>query len=99
MTVTVTAIAEGSIEYRTEIQTSAEPQDIDLAGLTDGSTARLESSDLRGTSTGSMGLDHVAVALRTQLSGSQALTVTTGSTTTDLAQTLDIAYAAATAER
>jgi hypothetical protein len=95
-TITVTAITEGLLEYRAEIRTSADPQPIDLAGLAEGTTARLESSDLTGSSTGTLGLDRLAVSLRTQVSGTQQLILDAGGTTTDLQQTIELAYAAAT---
>jgi len=93
-TVAVTGIEDGTLEYTTTIRTSAEPQDIALAGLADGTTARLESSDLQGSSSGAMGLDRLALSLRTQLSGSQAITLTTEAGATELTQALEIAYVA-----
>lgn len=96
-TITVTAIGDGAIEYTSTISTSAEPQDIALSGLAEGTTARLESSDLQGSATGTMGLDRVAMTLRTRLSGSQQILLTSGGKATDLTQALEIAYVASTA--
>lgn len=95
-TVTVTAIADGRLEYRTEIRTTAEPQPVQLDGLGEGTTARLESSDLTGTSTGTLGLDRLEVSLRTEIGGTQQLALATGSFTTDLSQAVELAYVAAT---
>ncbi len=96
-TITVTSISDGVLGYTSTIRTSAEPQDIALAGLADGTTARLESSDLQGSTTGSMGLARVALTLRTKLGGAQQLTLTTGGKATELTQDLQIAYVATTA--
>ncbi|WP_421117824.1 hypothetical protein ACE2AJ_10255 [Aquihabitans daechungensis] len=93
-TINVTGIEDGLLRYTSTIRTSAEPQDILLAGLAEGTIARLESSDLQGSSTGAMGLDRVAISLRTQLSGSQAITLTTDAGATELTQSLEIAYVA-----
>jgi len=95
-TVTVTAIEDGLLSYTSTIETSAGPQDLAFGGLAGGTTARLASSDLRGTATGSLGLDRVAIALRTRLSGTQELTLTADGKTTELSQALEVAYAAAT---
>lgn len=95
-TITVTAIADGSVAYTSTIRTSAEPQDLALSGLADGTTARLTASDVEGTGTGSMGLDHVALALRTRLRGTQAITITSDAGSTDLTQALQLAYVATT---
>ncbi len=95
-TVTVTAIADGTVAYRTTIASTAAPQDLQLAGLADGTTARLTASDVTGSGTGSMGLDHVALTLRTRSSGTQAITLEAGGRRTDLSQTVEIAYVAAT---
>ncbi|MCU1369116.1 MAG: hypothetical protein JWO77_310, partial [Ilumatobacteraceae bacterium] len=91
-TITVTAIDDGAIRYTaTTTTTSAAPQDLALDGLADGTTARLESSDLTGATTGAMGLDRILLELRTSLSGSQAISLDDGSTTTDLTQAIDLA--------
>jgi hypothetical protein len=95
-TVTVTAIADGRLEYRTEIRTTAEPQAVQLDGLAEGTTAQLESSELSGTSTGVLGLDRLEVSLRTELGGTQRIALATGSSTTDLSQAVELAYVAAT---
>lgn len=96
-TVTVTGIDDGALRYSARVQTSADAQDLALDGLPEGATARLISSDLQGTTTGSLGLDHVALALRTRLTGSQQIQVTDDGGTTELQQALDIAYVAAPA--
>lgn len=95
-TTTVTAIEGGLLSYTSTIETSADPQDLALDGLAEGTTARLESSDLQGTSTGSMGLDRVALSLRTRLSGTQAITLTSDGKDTALSQAVEIGYSAAT---
>lgn len=95
-TVTVTAIADGVVSYTTAIQTSADAQDLDLAGLAEGTSARLGSSDLQGTATGSLGLDRVLLELRTRLTGTQAITLDSADGATELTQSLDVAYSAAT---
>lgn len=93
-TVTVTAITDGTLAYTSTIKTSADPQDIALTGLAEGTTARLESSDLQGSSSGTMGLEEPALTLRTRLSGSQVLTFTTAEGATEATQALEIAYVA-----
>jgi len=95
-TITVTAIADGTIEYTAAVRTSAEPQDLDLSGLADGTTARLVSSDLQGTTTGSLALDRVAITLRTRLTGTQEITLDGADGTNELTQSVDVAYAAST---
>jgi hypothetical protein len=95
-TVKVTGIEGGLLSYTSTIETSAASQDLALDGLDKGTTARLESSDLEGTATGSMGLEEVALALRTRLTGTQEITLTSGGTATPLRQSLEVAYAAAT---
>jgi hypothetical protein len=94
-TVTVTDLQGGTLAYTATIETSAEPQDIVLTGLPKGTTARLESSDLRGSSTGALGLDHVGLSLRTRIEGPQQLTLTSDGVAAPLRQHLQIAYVAA----
>lgn len=96
-TITVTAIGEGTVEYRADIRVSAEPQAIELTGLPEGTTARLDSSVTTGSSTGTMGLDRPDLALRTGLTGEQQITLTSDTATTELTQTIDTAYVVATA--
>jgi hypothetical protein len=93
-TVTVTGIEDGTLSYRATVATSADPQDIALDGLAEGTTARLTASDLQGSTTGSLGLDQVAMTLRTRLSGTQQLQLTGNAGTTDLSQALVLAYVA-----
>ncbi|MGN6693375.1 MAG: hypothetical protein ACTHN0_04295 [Aquihabitans sp.] len=95
-TVKVTGIDGGLLSYTSAIETSAEPQDLAFDGLGKGTTATLRSSDLKGTATGSMGLDRVALTLRTRLEGAQEITLTSDGTDTALRQSLEVAYAAAT---
>lgn len=95
-TVTVTAIEDGLLSYTSTITTSAEAQDLALAGLADGTTAQLASSDVQGTASGSMGLDRVALTLRTRLNGTQEITLTAQGEETALSQSLEVAYAATT---
>jgi hypothetical protein len=91
-TVTVTDLSDGTLTYTATITTSAEPQDLALAGLAKGTTARLESSDLSGSTTGSVGLDHIGLTLRTRIQGSQQLSLTTDGVATPLEQQLQVAY-------
>ena len=95
--VTVTALDERSLGYTTTVATTAEPQDIALDGLPDGTTARLVSSDLTGSSTGTMGLDAISVTLRARLGGQQELQLTSAEEPTALTQRIALAYAASTA--
>ena len=95
-TVTVRAISEGAVQYTSTIATSSEPQDIALSGLAEGTTARMESSTLEGATIGTMGLDRPTLTLRTQLSGTQQITLTSEAGAQELTQALEIAYVAAT---
>jgi hypothetical protein len=98
-TFTATAIDEHHVAYTATIATSAAPQDVALSGLAKGTTARLTSSDLAGTTTGALGLDQVQMTLRTRLTGPQELTLTSAGGSTDLVQELEIASSATTAPR
>lgn len=93
-TVTVTGIEDGTLSYRASVVVSADPQDLTLDGLAEGTTARLTDSNLQGSTTGSLGLDQVAMTLRTRLSGTQQIQLTAAAGTTELTQALAVAYVA-----
>lgn len=96
-TFTATEIDEHHVAYTATVASSAQPQDVALTGLAEGTSARLTSSDLSGTATGSLGLDEVMLTLRTRLRGVQELTLTSDAGPTDLAQELELATSASTA--
>lgn len=95
-TYTATAIADGQLQYRAEIRSSADAQPIDLAGLPEGTTAELTGSELTGRSTGTLGLDRLLIVLRTDLAGTQDIVLDDGTATTALRQALELTYVAAT---
>ena len=95
-TVTATAIGEHQLAYRSTISVSAGAQDLHLQGVAAGTTARLLSSELSGTSKGTLGLDALGLSLRTTLSGSQKLTLTHAGGQTGLTQRIDLGYVART---
>lgn len=71
---------------------ATEPQDVAAAGLPAGTTARLVSSDLTGTATGTMDLTSPAHTLAATTSGTQVLDLVRGAEPPErLAQRIDLA--------
>ena len=95
-TVTLTGVDADGVAYTSDLTGTAAPQDLQLAGLPDGTTARLESSKLTGRATGTMRLDGVGLTFRTTISGTQQLALTDDTGSTSLEQAIQLAYVAAT---
>ena len=98
-TYTVTALSARSIAYTATLAATAEPQDLALQGLPKGTTARLESSTLTGSATGSLSLTSIGVTLRTRLSGPQHIVVVGPGGRTELVQQIQLAAASRSAAK
>jgi len=91
---TLTAVDDNSVSYTAALTSNAEPQALDAATLADGTSARLVSSSLTGTSTGTQSLTQPRFELRATMSGPQELVVTGDEGDTTLTQRVEVAYAA-----
>ena len=95
-TYTVTSLDDGTLGYTATTTSSAPPQDLAVEGLPKGTTAALQSSELTGTTTGTLALDRPGFTLRTRISGPQVLVLTTAGTDTTVNQQVSLAYSAST---
>lgn len=95
-TVTLTSTDDDGAGYTSTIETTADAQELALDGLADGTTARLESSKLTGTSRGTLRLDGVGLSLRTTLAGTQQIVLVDPDGETPLTQSLELAYVGTT---
>lgn len=95
-TYTVTAVSADEVRYTTRLTSTARPQDLQLAGLPAGTTARLVSSSITGTGTGSLLLHAPSFTLRARATGPQEVRLTDGSGDTVLTQQVAVASSAAT---
>ncbi len=82
----ITAIEGTSVTYAATVEQTGERQDIELGGV----EAELVSSDVQGTAEGTIALDAPIAPSSSTLSGRQVIAVSTGDTTQDLEQTLEI---------
>ena len=87
----VTALSDTGVTYATTTEQVATEGDLDPATLPDGSTARLLSSDVRGTGTGTMDLAALVATASSQLTGTQVVEVAVdGGDPVELTQQLDV---------
>lgn len=87
----VTALTDTGVAYAATTEQVAEEGDLDPATLADGSTARLLSSDVTGTGTGTMDLASLVATASTRLTGTQVVELAAeGGEPIRLTQQLDV---------
>jgi hypothetical protein len=69
----LTGLEDGAVQYTAEVRQFAEDQDVALDGLPEGTTARLVSSRVEGSASGTMDLASVAATARSSLAGTQVI--------------------------
>lgn len=75
-TYAITAIEGDTVTYEASTSQDAGPQPVDLSGLPAGSTARLVSSELSGTTTGVLDLASVVATSHHRATGTQVIELT-----------------------
>ena len=75
----ITDLTDQTMAYQATSQQSASEQDIDAPGLPSGTTVRLISSDVSGTSSGALELDSLVATTTSKLSGTQEIDLSEGS--------------------
>lgn len=73
ITYELTGVEGDAVRYRAEIRQFAENQDVALDDLPPGTTARLVSSRVEGSASGTMDLTSVAATARSELAGTQVI--------------------------
>lgn len=91
VTYEITEITGDEITYTAVVDQVAEDQPLDDAALPDGATGRLVSSQVTGTSVGTMGLGSLAASTASTLAGTQVIDLRDGDDTVRLTQRLDLA--------
>ena len=69
----LTGLDDGTVSYTAEVHQFAENQEVALDDLPDGTTARLVSSRVEGSASGTMDLTSVAATARSSLAGTQVI--------------------------
>lgn len=95
-TYTVTAVSADEVSYSMALTSTAEPQDLTLAGLASTTSARLTSSSITGSGTGTLSLRSPSFRLRSRVAGPQEIRLTDESGTTVLTQQVALDSSAAT---
>lgn len=94
----ITGLTDQKVAYRATTDQSAGEQDIEAPGLPAGTTVRLISSDVSGTSSGTLELDSLVSTVTSKLSGTQVIDLSDGSLPPNrLTQRLDVVLSVKTA--